>query len=236
MMQFRDLKAQYQALKNEIDAGMGDVLASGQFILGKQVTELEQKLAQDVNRAYCVSCANGTDALVLSLMLWGSYFMRCHLVRLGRLQYEFGRKHYSQYDELFEGETAYVYIHIPRADNGLQPEDVDASLQLAAERLKQYFPETEGKTVVFCTQTWLLSPELREILKPTSNIVQFQNRFHIAEVTESVQPFIGFGFKKDYQPGMDFSALPEDTSLRRELKARLLRGEKLHVGFGYFTL
>ena len=71
MMQFRDLKAQYQALKTEIDAGMADVLASGQFILGKQVTELEQKLAADVNRPYCVSCANGTDALVLALMLWG---------------------------------------------------------------------------------------------------------------------------------------------------------------------
>ncbi len=71
MMQFRDLKAQYQALKTEIDAGMAEVLASGQFILGKQVTELEQKLAEDVNRPYCVSCANGTDALVLALMLWG---------------------------------------------------------------------------------------------------------------------------------------------------------------------
>ncbi len=70
MMQFRDLKAQYQALKAEIDAGMADVLASGQFILGKQVTELEEKLAADVNRAHCVSCANGTDALVLALMLW----------------------------------------------------------------------------------------------------------------------------------------------------------------------
>ena len=66
-MQFRDLKAQYQTLKTEIDAGMANVLASGQFLLGKQVTELEQKLAQDVNRPYCVSCANGTDALVLAI-------------------------------------------------------------------------------------------------------------------------------------------------------------------------
>ena len=70
-MQFRDLRAQYQALKAEIDAGMAEVLASGQFILGRQVTELEARLAQDVNRAYCVTCANGTDALVLTLMLWG---------------------------------------------------------------------------------------------------------------------------------------------------------------------
>lgn len=70
-MQFHDLQAQYQALKSEIDAGMAEVLAKGQFILGPQVTELENQLAQDVKRPYCVSCGNGTDALVLILMLWG---------------------------------------------------------------------------------------------------------------------------------------------------------------------
>ena len=70
-MQFHDLQAQYQALKSEIDAGMAEVLAKGQFILGPQVTELEKQLAQDVKRPYCVSCGNGTDALVLTLMLWG---------------------------------------------------------------------------------------------------------------------------------------------------------------------
>ena len=70
-MQFHDLQAQYQALKAEIDAGIADVLSKGHFILGEQVTELENKLAQDVNRARCVSCANGTDALELLLMLWG---------------------------------------------------------------------------------------------------------------------------------------------------------------------
>ena len=70
-MQFHDLMAQYQALKTEIDAGMAEVLSKGQFILGPQVSELEQKLAEDVQRPFCVSCANGTDALVLALMLWG---------------------------------------------------------------------------------------------------------------------------------------------------------------------
>ena len=70
-MQFHDLAAQYQALKSEIDAGIADVLSKGHFILGEQVGELEEKLARDVGRAHCVSCANGTDALVLTLMLWG---------------------------------------------------------------------------------------------------------------------------------------------------------------------
>ena len=70
-MQFRDLGAQYQALKPEIDEGIRSVIESSAFILGKPVTELEQKLAEYVGRKYCVGCANGTDALQLGLMILG---------------------------------------------------------------------------------------------------------------------------------------------------------------------
>lgn len=66
-MQFRDLKAQYAALKPEIDQGIQQVIDSAAFILGKPVTELENKLAEYVGRKYCISCGNGTDALHLSL-------------------------------------------------------------------------------------------------------------------------------------------------------------------------
>ena len=69
-MQFRDLGAQYQVLKSDIDAGIQDVIESSTFILGKPVTELENKLAEYVGRKYCVTCANGTDALQLALMIW----------------------------------------------------------------------------------------------------------------------------------------------------------------------
>lgn len=70
-MQFHDLEAQYQALKAEIDAGMAEVVREGRFILGPQVALLEERLSRDVGRAYCVTCGNGTDALVLALMMWG---------------------------------------------------------------------------------------------------------------------------------------------------------------------
>jgi len=69
-MQFRDLKAQYQALKPEIDEGIQAVIDSSAFILGKPVTELENKLAEYVGRKHCVACGNGTDALQLALMIW----------------------------------------------------------------------------------------------------------------------------------------------------------------------
>lgn len=70
-MQFRDLKAQYHALKSEIDEGIQAVIDSSAFILGKPVTELENRLAEYVGRKHCVACGNGTDALQLALMIWG---------------------------------------------------------------------------------------------------------------------------------------------------------------------
>lgn len=70
-MQFRDLVAQYAHLESEILSGVRTVMEDGNFILGKAVDELEQKLAAYVGVKHCVSCANGTDALQLVLMAWG---------------------------------------------------------------------------------------------------------------------------------------------------------------------
>lgn len=70
-MQFRDLGAQYKALKPEIDSGIQAVIDSADFILGKSVAALENELAEYTGRKYCVTCGNGTDALQLALMIWG---------------------------------------------------------------------------------------------------------------------------------------------------------------------
>lgn len=70
-MQFRDLKKQYEVLKSDIDAAMIEVAGSSKYIGGSWVKELEQELADYVGTEYCVSCANGTDALSLSVMALG---------------------------------------------------------------------------------------------------------------------------------------------------------------------
>lgn len=70
-MEFRDLKAQYKVLKQDIDSAVLDVFSSGRFIGGSPVSELEQQLAEYVGVKHCVTCANGTDALQLALMVWG---------------------------------------------------------------------------------------------------------------------------------------------------------------------
>lgn len=70
-MEFRDLKKQYEVLKPRIDKEIADVISSSHFISGSQVKELESTLAEYVGVKHCISCANGTDALLLALMAWG---------------------------------------------------------------------------------------------------------------------------------------------------------------------
>ena len=67
-MDFIDLKSQYRALRREINTRIQGVLDHGQYILGPEVRELEQKLAAYVNSAHCISVASGTEALLIALM------------------------------------------------------------------------------------------------------------------------------------------------------------------------
>lgn len=70
-MEFRDLGAQYAALKDDIDAAIANVVGSGRFIGGPEVSALESELAEYVGVKHCITCGNGTDALQLALMAWG---------------------------------------------------------------------------------------------------------------------------------------------------------------------
>ena len=71
MIEFIDLKAQQVLIKDKIDANIQRVLAHGQYILGPEVAELEEKLAAFVGAKYCISVANGTDALQIAQMALG---------------------------------------------------------------------------------------------------------------------------------------------------------------------
>ncbi|MBO0496461.1 DegT/DnrJ/EryC1/StrS aminotransferase family protein [Pseudomonas sp. Marseille-Q1929] len=71
MMEFIDLKAQQARIKDKIDAGIQNVLGHGKYILGPEVFELEERLAEYTGAKYCITCANGTDALQIALMALG---------------------------------------------------------------------------------------------------------------------------------------------------------------------
>lgn len=69
-IEIRDLKRQYNNHKINIDNAIQGVISHGQFISGKEIEILEQKLAEYVGIDYCITCANGTDAMTLVLMAW----------------------------------------------------------------------------------------------------------------------------------------------------------------------
>lgn len=71
MIEFIDLKKQQARIKAKLDVAIQRVLAHGQYILGPEVTELEEKLAKFVGAKHCITCANGTDALQIALMALG---------------------------------------------------------------------------------------------------------------------------------------------------------------------
>lgn len=67
-MEFIDLKKQYAVIREEINARINTVLEHGNFIMGAEVGELEKTLALYAGRKHCISCASGTDALLMALM------------------------------------------------------------------------------------------------------------------------------------------------------------------------
>jgi UDP-2-acetamido-2-deoxy-ribo-hexuluronate aminotransferase len=67
-MQFIDLAAQQERIKPQIDVNIQKVLEHGKYILGPEVTELEERLSAYTGADYCITCGNGTDALQIALM------------------------------------------------------------------------------------------------------------------------------------------------------------------------
>jgi dTDP-4-amino-4,6-dideoxygalactose transaminase len=70
VLEFRDLKAQYEKYKSEIDSAIQEVINNANFIGGKEVNTLEERLAEYVGVKYCITCANGTEAMTLLMMAW----------------------------------------------------------------------------------------------------------------------------------------------------------------------
>jgi UDP-2-acetamido-2-deoxy-ribo-hexuluronate aminotransferase len=70
-MEFIDCKEQYRRYKTEIDDRMRAVLAHGQFVMGPEVSELEEALAKYVGVRHCITCSSGTHTLEIALRALG---------------------------------------------------------------------------------------------------------------------------------------------------------------------
>lgn len=120
-MQFRDLKKQYDVLREDMDKAMLEVASSVAYIMGPQVKELERQLAAYVGASHCVSCANGTDALTLALKTWG--------VGPGDAVFVPEFTFFSSAEVVtFEGATP-VFVDVVRETFNIDPADLERKIQ-----------------------------------------------------------------------------------------------------------
>ena len=123
-----------------------------------------------------------------------------------------------------KGETV-LNVHIPR-DMPLTEELCEESYRQAKEFFRRHFDIVDP---VFVCESWLCDPWLEECLKESSSILNFQRKFKILETTDDADDAIGWIFGKKLDNINDY---PEDTTIRRAAKRKLLAGERIGTALG----
>lgn len=147
---------------------------------------------------------------------WTPRQVAMQLFRIGELEYEMIEK---------DGKNQ-ISIHIP-SDAKLTRENCWTSLQNAFAFFRKYYPEYYN--VNYICNSWLLSPNLKQVLDEHSNILMFQSAFQVTKFNPDDVEFMGWVFKN---PAIPVEELPEKTSLQRNLKAYLKSGGKIGCAFG----
>lgn len=122
-------------------------------------------------------------------------------------------------------------IHIP-PDGSFDRKTVNASYARAREFFSRHYPDYPFKA--FYCSTWLLSSDLRKILKPGSSILAFQEPYIPVPIRSSGTSVFSFAFLLPPSIPEDLHALPETTSLLRGVKQLYLDGGYIHEGAGVF--
>lgn len=148
---------------------------------------------------------------------WTTRQVSSKLFRIGQLEYEL----------TCLGGQPIVSLHIP-TDVDLRPEVLRPSVREGLAELYRLFPEYADKPV-YC-HTWLLSPQLKEMLPEKSNILAFQQMFDLSDEYDPGTGFLLWVFKN---PKLPKEELPENTSLQRKLKRFILDGGVFLDGKGY---
>ena len=139
----------------------------------------------------------------------------------------------KEWKVLYKPNDAVIMVHIPFAGS-FDKEYCEESYERAREIFARCYAEYNFKC--FTTATWFLAPVLDKVLKPTSNIYNFRKKYTIfpnkcggLDVFNYVYKLHPTSFDK-----IDLSVLPEDNSLRKGIKERLLNGEYVHEFKGVF--
>ena len=151
---------------------------------------------------------------------WTTRQVSCRLLRIGQMEYEL-----TTLDN-----APIVSLHIP-TDVDLRPEVLRPSIREGLNEFYRLFPEYAGKDV-YC-HSWLLSPQLKELLPENSNILRFQELFDMEPEATPGNDVLLWVFKNPRLPREEY---PENTSLQRKLKQFLLNGGQFLEGKGHLRL
>lgn len=163
----------------------------------------------------------GLDSIRISQMLWGTYFINLKIIEVGRLQYEL-----VNINPVTKKEEKCIKIHIPK-DDKLDIDLVKESLNNSKLEIKKYFKLDE---FYYYCESWLLSKEVRSCVKDNSNIARFSNMFDITEGEECIRDILNFVYN-DIEC-KDYTILDESTSLKKNLKNKLLNNVIINIGIG----
>jgi len=131
---------------------------------------------------YTVIWSNLKGTLYLGEVGWLKNHLRGTLFKLGRLQFNMGKAEHTIPARNILGGDRVMEVHIPE-EGPLLPDAVDESFRMADSFFAKYFPDFRYE--FYTCHSWLLDPGLKELLKPSSNILQFQKRFELAQKDES---------------------------------------------------
>ncbi len=158
---------------------------------------------------------------------WDRLILDNKIYRLGRLQFELIEcENDTEIDGHFikKGEPC-ISTHI-QGYSPLREEDCEAAYQQAREFFKKHYGI---ETCVFFCDSWLLHPWIPESLPESSGIVKFRNKYKILDTSEKPNGIIGYVFFKKQENPENYA---EDTTLRRIVKERLIKGLPLGSALG----
>jgi len=135
-----------------------------------------------------------------------------------------------EWEKVLEKGDPVIRLHIPPKGK-MTPEMIDKTIEETKIFAAKHFPEFEYKA--FACHSWLIDPQLDQLINPESNIVKFRQRFHSLTHKSRGNDVFNFIFNK---PNMNFDIhdLPEDSSLQRTLKNHYLNGKAVYELEGFF--
>ncbi len=157
------------------------------------------------------------EEIRISQMLWGTYFINCRIIEVGRLQFE-------------PTDNNIIKIHIPSGEK-LEIEKVVKSVEDSRILLKKYYNIENPQ---YICESWLLSEKIVQLLDENSNIIKFQELFDIKQDKNGIDDILNFVFS--LRECDNYTKLQEDTTLQKRIKEFLINGGTIYNGYGVLKI